>query len=366
MLPKVIYFASSYRIGLTALLTEKACTLIKKSGVEFLFISGEKEQLPGLFDKLKRNHINFLKIRGIDDHRDFRGLVRALSEHVKQFNPDMIHVQTNWQLAIVLTVKHLVKKKFLILYTIHGYRHNFKIRSLIAKYLISFNLVLFADKVFAPSTFLKKQFRILNRKIEILFLGVDKSFFTDYVPTSFTTTKRIVFPGEFRDGKNQDVLIRVIRKYIDETGDEDVELCLPGKGKNLKTCKALSKKLGLEEKVFFPGVLNRKDILKCYLQSQFVVIPTNIETFGLCIAEAFVLGRVVTSRRVGVAEDIITHRETGFLFNTEKELLDILLEILTDTDTCLYVSQNAYKARNIFLWDNICNKYIEIINAINP
>ena len=212
---------------------------------------------------------------------------------------------------------------------------------------------------------MKKQFRILNRKIEILFLGVDKIFFIDYVPASFSTRKRLVFPGEFRDGKNQDVLIRVVRKYIDETGDEDVELCLPGMGKNLKTSKALSKKLKLDQKVLFPGVLNRKDMLKCYLQSQFVVVPTNIETFGLCIAEAFVLGRVVISRRVGVAEDIITHRETGFLYNTERELLDIFLEILTDADTCLHVSQNAYKARDMFRWENICSKYFEIINAIN-
>lgn len=363
---KVIYFASSYGIGLTALLTEQACSLVKNPEVKFLIISGEKEQVSGLFDILDGHSVNYAKIHGLDDHGNFVGLIKIFHQYIDQFKPDVVHVQTNWQLAIVAAVKYLFRRKFLIFYTIHGYRHNLKIRSFIVKYIITISLALFADKIIATSTFLKNQFAILKRKINVLFLGVDKIFFTDYNQPSLLMVKRIIFPGEFRDGKNQDVLVRVIRKYIDKAGDENVELCLPGKGKNLETSKALCRKLGLEEKVFFPGTLDRQDMLKYYLRSQFVVVPTNVETFGLCIAEAFVLGRVVISRRVGVAQDLIIPGKTGYFFNTEEELLEVLLKVLPDINKCSLISKNAFNKRDLFRWDNICDRYFELIKGLKP
>lgn len=362
----MIYFASSYGIGLTALLTEQACSLAKNSKVKFLFISGEKEQMPGLFDTLDRHSVNYAKIYGLDDHGNLVGLIKIFCQYIDQFEPELVHVQTNWQLAIVAAVKHLYRRKFLVFYTIHGYRHNFKIRSLIAKYMIGLSLVFFADKVIVTSSFLKDQFKILKRKIEILFLGVDKTFFTEYISPSFSNSKRIIFPGVFREGKNQETLIRAIREYIDATGDENIELYLPGNGKNLGTCKSLSRELGLEEKIFFPGFLNRQDMLKYYLRSQFVVIPTNVETFGLCIAEAFVLGRIVISRQVGVAQDLIIPGKTGYFFNTEEELLEVLLKVLPDINKCSLISKNAFNRRDLFRWDNICDRYFELIKGLKP
>lgn len=225
-------------------------------------------------------------------------------------------------------------------------------------------LALFTKKVFIPSLFLKNKFSILNKKLIVLFLGVDRAFFNGYLPINWNTIKRIVFPGEFRKGKNQDILIRTYKKFIDISGDKNTELYLPGNGINLGYCKNLCKRLGLEERVFFPGKLNRANMLKCYLQSQFVIIPTNVETFSLCIAEAFALGRIVISRHVGVANDVICPGETGYLFKNKKELLKILIEILPNIHKCSSISKNAFNSRNVFRWENICEKYIEIINSL--
>ena len=358
---RIIFFTSSYKIGLTGQLTEQALSFARNYRNQFLFVSGEKEQFPGLFNRLDENNVNYARIYGLDDHSGFPRLLKEFNHCVDQFRPEFVTVQTNWQLAIIAVVKYLYRKKFAIVYVINGYRHNYRFRSVIAKYLIGLALHLFANYVITPSFFLKRQFSFLREKNVIIFIGEDAAFFGEYSAPSFTGTKRFVFPGEFRAGKGQDLLIRVIKRYIDASGNDDVELYLPGKGKNLETCKVLSKKLGLEKKVVFPGFLNREQMRELYLKCQFALVPSNIETFGHCIVEPFILGRVVISRHVGVADDIIIPGKTGFFFDNEEDLLKVLLAVVSDEVLCAAVARNAFDQRDQFRWENVCKQHFDLI-----
>jgi glycosyltransferase involved in cell wall biosynthesis len=363
-LKRIIFFTSSHKIGLTGQLTEQALSFTKNYRSEFLFVSGEKEQFSGLFKKLDNNNVNYAKIQGIDDHSEFHRLVKEFNYFADQVRPQFVTVQTNWQLAIVVAAKYIYWKKYRIIYAINGYRHNYKFRSFIAKYVIGLALFIFADYVITPSSFLKRQFGFLRRKNIIIFIGEDKDFFREYSPPSFTETKRFVFPGEFRAGKGQELLIRVIKRYIDVSGNDDVELYLPGKGKNLETCKNLSKKLGLEKKVIFPGFLNRDQMRQLYLKCQFALVPSNVETFGHCIVEPFILGRVVISRHVGVADDIIIPGKTGFFFDDEEDLLEVLLAVVSNEALCATVAKNAFDQRDKFRWEPICKLHFDLIYDI--
>lgn len=358
---RIIFFTSSYKIGLTGQLTEQALSLAKNYGNQFLFVSGEKEQFPGLFNRLDKANVNYTRIHGIDDHSSFSSLVKEFHHYVDQFRADLITVQTNWQLATVLSTKYLYRNKYSIAYVINGYRHNYRFRSLIAKYLIGLALYLFADYVITPSSFLKHQFNFLGKKSIIIFIGEDEAFFGEYSAPSFAGTKRFIFPGQFRPGKNQDLLLKVLRRFIDVSGNDDVELYLPGEGENLEICKALSKKLGLEEKVFLPGFLNREQMRELYSKCQFALIPSNVETFGHCIVEPFILGRVVISRHVGVADDIIVPGKTGFFFNNEEDLLKVLLEVVSNEVLCGTVARNAFDRRDQFRWENVCKQHFDLI-----
>lgn len=358
---KIIFFASSYKIGLTGQLTEQALSFTEHYRNQFLFVSGEKEQFPGLFDRMNKNDVNHLKIHGMDDHSTFFHLVSEFNKCDNQFMPDWVTVHTNWQLAVVVVTKYLYRKKYYILYIVNGYRHNYRLRSIFAKYLIGLALYLFAGKVITPSFFLKKQFGFLHEKNKVIFIGEDKAFFREYPGSSFTGTKRFVFPAEFRAGKNQDLLIKTLKRYIEVSGNDDVELYLPGQGDKLESCRTLSRELGLEKKIFFLGFLNREQMLNLYLKCQFAIVPSNVETFGHCIVEPFILGRVVISRHVGVADDIIIEGKTGFFFDGGEDLLRVLLTVIPDENLCTSIARNALKQRDLFKWDDVCKQHFDLI-----
>lgn len=365
MIRKVIATTSSFGIGLTGLLTEQALSINEQCALgQFLFISGEREQFPGLFAKLREHSVRNERIAGFDEHNHLLELVKTFDHYINDFKPDVVHVNTNWQLVIAVLAKYLYGHRFAVMYTIHGYRHNYPVRAIWAKFLISGMLYLFVDRVIAPSSFLRQQFSFLGSKIDTLFIGVDKSFLDPYVPLPMNGPKRIIFAGAFREGKNQDSLIRVLKQYVQLTGDTEVELYLPGDGAKRAACVTLCKEFGLEEKVFFPGFVDREKMLEYYRMCQFAAVPSNVETFGQCISEPFALGRVVMSRRVGVAEDIIVHGKTGYLFDTEEQLLQVFLAVLPNSATWGEVSRAAYEFRHLFDWGPICGRYLKIVNEL--
>lgn len=357
-----IFFSSSYKIGLTALLTENAIALNKLDN-SFVFLSGEKEQFSGLFKKLEKNNVNYQVIEGIDDHGNLWKLVKLFSEVIQKNQPSIIHVQTNWQLLIVVLARFISNLNFKIFYTLHGYRHNHKIKAVFAKYIIGLALYLFVDKLFVTSSFLGREFAFLKYKTEVLFLGVDENYFVGDQRHIISKTKNIIFPAEFREGKNQDKIILALHKYIQLTGDQEVKLFLPGKGEGKKYCQALSQRLGIEHNVFFPGFIDRAELSNLYKLCQFAVISSNCETFGLSIVEPFVLGKVVITRHVGVADDIIIDGVNGFFFDSIDDLVNVFQKILPDQSLIEKIVQNTKNSRDLFSWKNICSKYLKFITG---
>jgi glycosyltransferase involved in cell wall biosynthesis len=358
---KNLYLTSSYIIGLTSLLAEQARALEHQAPGEFVFVSGEREQIPGLFERVKSAGATMEIIHGLDNHRSFADSVRGFRNIINRYHPAIVHVHTNWQLGIAIVARFLAHHHFSIFYTVHGYRHNFRFRSFIARYVIGLGLVFFADRVIVPSTFLKKIFFFMGKKIRVLPLGVDDDFFMGQTDLPPMHPKQLIFPAEFRSGKNQDMLIRALHSYIERTEDRGIILHLPGKGQGLEECRALAKTLGLENNVAFPGFLDREHLLELYQTCHLAVIPTNIETFGLSIVEPFVLGRVVITRNVGIVEDLIIDGYNGFVFDNEDDLADLLCRILSDETLLYHVGQRTALTRDRFRWDQITSEYLRLV-----
>ncbi len=330
---------------------------------QFHFISGENEQYPGLADKLANGNAKHIIIKGLDEHSRIWSLVREFKGIINTLFPAYVTVQTNWQLLIVVLTKYLTASHYSIVYIVRGYRHNHRYKSALARLLIGCMLRLFARKVITPSSFVRNRFGFLGKKNEIVFLGEDAFFLKDHAAPIFNSKKFFVFGGEFRTGKNQELLIRALKGYITKSNDSDVALYLPGQGEKLEKCKLLSMELGIADYVFFPGFLSREEMHALYLKCQFALVPSNVETFGHCIVEPLLLGRIVFTRHVGVADDVIINGHNGFFFDDEKSLVEKLLKVVGNVELCKAVSHNATKDKWRFSWEQVCREQYERIYA---
>ena len=80
----------------------------------------------------------------------------------------------------------------------------------------------------------------------------------------------MIFPAQFRHGKNQDIIIRAFAEHIRRTNDNDSKLVLPGAGDLLSEMKGLTERLGISNRVEFPGLLCKEDVRLLYLKSNIL------------------------------------------------------------------------------------------------
>lgn len=356
---KLIHIASSHEMGLTNQETQLAIAYKRLSDLEALVVTGENEQYEGCFRLLKKNSISNKIIKGFDSHRDLFRLIREFNRIATAFNPEIVTVNTNWHLLIVGVTRFIARKDYKIIYTIHGFRHNSRIKSVFARYLIGLALFILADAINAPTVYVKNKFSFLTGKIKTIPLGEDEIFFLHSACPDFSKPLNFIFAGVFRYGKNQETLIHAYFEYLKLSKDQKGMLLLPGDGELRGNAMQIAADLGIADRVHFPGQLNRQEMLAMYLKCQVAIIPSNDETFGHCIAEPLVMQRIVVSRNIGLAPDFLSNEKNCFLFADKNELVKRLLTINSmNRDHLVEISKQAGLIGAQFHWKHIAERHL--------
>ena len=359
----LLYFCSDFAIGLSAMMIDQLIA-IKKAGINVIAIGGDTEQEKGLSEFASKNGVDIIRIKGLDKHENFNMLTSTISEIVKSNNVDIIHVQNNWQLTLVGIMKFKLARKNRpkVIYTVHAFRHNHPIKSKIAQLMIGGALFLFADHIICMTDYVKNKFKVLTYKIKKIPLGVKDNYFTETFNCPNVDSLKIIFPAQFRTGKNQDLIIRAFYEFIKVSKDKHAKLILPGNGDLLNAMKSLTRELGIENQVIFTGFVPKDIVKNLYLESNVAIVASNSETFGQSIVEPFVLGRCVVSTPVGIAPEIIKKDKNGFIFNTKEDLTKILIKLNENKDALRTIGLNNYNLRDQFNWKNVTEIYKNIFN----
>ena len=360
----LLFFASDYAVGLTTVLAEQVLELKKQDCLNLVSAASENEMEPGLRDRLYDAGVQLNIIPGLDVPRDFKRLSAAIGDIIRKNEIQIVNVHNNWQLALVEWVRFsgISKRKFKIIYTIHGYRNTSAWKPFFAIGLIGTALLCWADRVISMSGYVSKKFWFVRYKTDLVYYIMNKPEFRKTKNEIVTEGLRIVFPAQFRPGKNQSRLIDVIARYIRETGDRSIRVWLPGGGDLLPRCVQKVQAMGLTEQIIFPGLLPHKEVIALYEAANIGLAMTDSETYGRCIAEPFALGRCVVTSRTGIAEDIIRHGENGFIFDTSRELLQILLLLHEHPELIKKNAEQAFVDKEIFAPSEVIRSYVAVLN----
>lgn len=361
---KLLFFGSDYKVGLTQALTEQILELQKENSIALYAVSSQNEMEPGLHRMISDAGVNMTIVNDLDVHENIKSLANQVSTLIVENDITHVNVHNNWQLAIMAYAKYWSRKAkhVKIIYTIHGYRHNSYLKSLLAIFVIGLALLLFADRVISMSRYVSKRFWFVGYKTDTVFYIMNKPEFNKVNNVIENKQMKMVFPAQFRHGKNQDILINAVEKYIARTKDTSIRLYLPGTGELLDSCTEMVASKGLIENVIFPGKLALKEVINLYEESNIALVSSNVETYGRCIAEPFALGRCLITKPTGVALDIVRDGENGFIYKTVDELVDILVRLRENPKLVSKVANQAFEDKKIFSRDNVIKSYLEVIN----
>lgn len=164
---------------------------------------------------------------------------------------------------------------------------------------------------------LAKRNHLGKKIINIPGIGVDFSALAKDVPQSKEEIREkynipkdatlLIYPAELSKRKSQATLIKALSKFSD-----NVYLSLPGRGDQKEYLVELSKSLGVEKRVIFPGFVS--PMAELYKVADVAVSSSRSEGLPFNVMEAMYMGLPVIASRVKGHTDLITEGETGLLF----------------------------------------------------
>lgn len=360
MSKKLLFFASSKGIGLTYHLTVFS-KYIKLKYNDIVVISGRKEQYRGLFDELDNSKIKNYKVDGLDEIKNFFKNIKIFLNIVKSESPYVIHAQTNAHLIYCLFAKIRYGTK--IIYTVHSYRNSKgNIKIFLMSIALSLFCNLFVDYTNTLSTIVQKHFRHYLLKTDFLTLGYElpppkTSFETDL----FT----VIYPAKFNKAKRHLWLLKALTPIL--KNHSDIKMILPGEGETFEKCKELVKANNIEKSVIFPGWIDRNELKVYYSKANIGVVTSKSENGGHAIVEPLAYSLPLISTKVGIAPDVVTNDENGYLYdmNDEDSFRKYILYFYNNREKIESFGKKSYEvAFEKLSWEKISGVYVEKINEI--
>ena len=202
------------------------------------------------------------------------------------------------------------------------------------------------------SKFLKSNFKF-NKEIMVIPNWVDGLKYEKY---ENRYEDRILTVGRIEKQKNYDSLIRAV-------SSTKFSLDIIGEGEERKSLQNLVDEIGAN--VSFKGRIDFAELSNYYKKYKVFVSSSLYEGNPKVVLEAMASGCLVIAKNNKNNKELITNAETGYLYETNDELIEILKTNLLDLEKNHEITKNAYsqiKEINLFsvIVKKELNNYIKL------
>jgi 1,2-diacylglycerol 3-alpha-glucosyltransferase len=269
---------------------------------------------------------------------------RKAAKIVREFNPDIVHCQTDVGVGMfgsILASRLGIGKIYTFHTMIEDYAYYFTGGHFdrVARHAVRFcfrgksrNF----DAFVAPSYKIKDYLRAIGSDgtIAVIPTGIDtKRYSVENKDTSAVDAIKkkfgikpddyvILSLGRIAQEKSIDLLIDGYYKYLQTNPKKNTKFVITGFGPAEEDLKAQVKKLGIEDKVIFTGKCAPDETQNYYHIGDCFISASITETQGLTFMEAMASGTIVLARFDTNLSDTITDGQTGFFFTDENSFVE--------------------------------------------
>jgi 1,2-diacylglycerol 3-alpha-glucosyltransferase len=137
-----------------------------------------------------------------------------------------------------------------------------------------------------------------------------------------------------------------------------------GDGPDLESYKYLSEQLGISDKVIFAGARPWSEIGKYYQLGDVFLSASKSETQGLTYIEAMASSVPVIAQNDPCLEGVVEDGVNGFLFNSPREMTQILESLSTHPDLIEDLRRGALAGVEHFSADNFASRIAEVYEDV--
>ena len=144
---------------------------------------------------------------------------------------------------------------------------------------------------------------------------------------------------------------------------QNVKLILVGDGDLIIASKQLVEVLNLKSRVKFLGI--RTDVPRLLNTADIIILSSNHEGLSLSNIEGMSVGKPFIGSNVPGLKEIVQGHGLLFEKGNEKELADLILQLINDPDYYKKIANQCYNRAKEFDIDKMIDQYITLYQEIN-
>ena len=173
----------------------------------------------------------------------------------------------------------------------------------------------------------------------------------------------VLFVGKLIPYKDPFTLLKGIRYASNK--QKDLRLIVVGTGELDKEIRSKTRKLKLEDKVTFFGLINTEQLRMCYSAADLFILPSVNEAFGIVLLEAMAFGLPIIASNTGACPEVVGN--AGLLFNQGdyEDLGEKILRVMTNQNLRRKLSEYGLRrVTQTFSIEEQIAKYISLYKNI--
>jgi glycosyltransferase involved in cell wall biosynthesis len=179
-----------------------------------------------------------------------------------------------------------------------------------------------------------------------------------------SSTPLIGYFGRLKRYKSIDHLLQVLPAVLERI--PALRLMIVGEGDDRPRLEALSREMGLTDRVTFTGFVDERTKVEL-LQTMWVKVTTSSkEGWGLTVLEANACGTPVVASNVPGLRDAVRDNETGLLYRYGDlgDLAAKIVEVVTNTELRERLTREGLRWAREFDWERSADQTLEVLNRM--
>lgn len=227
------------------------------------------------------------------------------------------------------------------------------------------------DQISVLSSEVKKQAeKHLSLPINVIRSGVQAAYFPYKKRLALTGRKiRLLAHAQFFRHRRFEDAVQAVKILLDRGWDP--ELVISGDSETYRAyreyreeLRTLSAKLGITERVSFPGRISDKALIDTFHTADIFIFPHVLQSWGLVVFEAMATGLPVVISREAGAHEVLSHEENALFVDARKpeEIANAVERLAQDGELYLKLSSNAHSfVTKSLTWKQFAEKIVELL-----
>lgn len=125
--------------------------------------------------------------------------------------------------------------------------------------------------------------------------------------------------------------------------------------------------MNLSDRITYQDKIEQKYLSQIYSKSDFFLLPTEYEIFGMVLLEAMYFGNIVFTTRNGGALTLIKNAVNGFILDglDVSKWANLILSIYENKQLKNSVAVNSTVSIKNYTWDNLVDLFCKQYSTIN-